>query len=54
MRRGVLGHVVDDDQRVLPAIAKVFRHREAGEGRNPLQAWATDALATTKMQRSNP
>ena len=38
MCRGVLGHVVDDDQRVLPAIAKIFRHREAGEGRNPLQA----------------
>ena len=38
MGRGVLGQVVDDDQRVLAAIAEVFGHREAGEGRDPLQA----------------
>ena len=37
MRGGVLGHVVDDDQRVLAAIAEVFRHREAGKRRDPLQ-----------------
>ena len=33
----VFGHVVDDDESVLAAIAKVFRHRETGKGRDPLQ-----------------
>ena len=36
--RGVLGQVVDHDQRMLAAIAEIFRHREAGEGRDPLQS----------------
>ena len=37
MGGGVLGHVVDDDQGVLAAITKIFCHREAGKGRDPLQ-----------------
>ena len=39
MRRRVLAHVVDDHQGMLAAIAKVFRHGEAGKRREPLQAW---------------
>ena len=35
---GVLGQVVDHDQRVAAAIAEILRHREAGERRDPLQA----------------
>ena len=38
VRGGVFGHIVDDDQRMLTAIAEVFRHGEAGKWRNPLQA----------------
>ncbi len=34
----VLGQVVDHDQGVLAAIAKIFRHGEGGEGRDPLQS----------------
>src|ERR1700730_222580 len=34
---GVLGHVVDDDQRMLAAITEVFRHSETGKGGDPLQ-----------------
>ena len=36
--RRMLGHVVDDNQSMLAAIAKIFRHREGGERRNPLLA----------------
>ena len=35
---GVFGQVVDDDQRVLAAVAEILRHGEAGERRDPLQA----------------
>ena len=38
MGGGVLGEIVDDDQRMLAAIAKIFRHGEAGERRDPLQS----------------
>ena len=38
MRCGVFCHVVDDDQSMLAAIAEIFRHGEAGERREPLQA----------------
>ena len=38
VRGGMLGHVVDDDQRVLAAVAEILGHREAGEGCDPLQA----------------
>ena len=37
MRGGMLGQVVDHDQRVLAAVAEIFRHGEAGERRDPLQ-----------------
>ena len=38
MRRGVLAQIVDDDERVAAAVAEIFGHGEAGEGRDPLQA----------------
>ena len=37
VRGGVLGHIVDHDQRMLTAVAEIFRHREAGKRRDPLQ-----------------
>src|SRR3984957_10271931 len=37
MSRGVFRQVVDHNQSVLASIAKIFRHREAGEGSDPLQ-----------------
>ena len=36
--RRMLGKVVDDDEGVLAAVAEIFRHRDTGKGRNPLQA----------------
>src|SRR6185312_10582464 len=41
MRGGVFGEIVDHDQPMLPAIAEILRHREAGERRDPLQARRT-------------
>src|ERR1700757_478819 len=41
VRGGVLGHVIDDDESMPAPIAKVFRHREAGERSDPLQAWGS-------------
>ncbi len=38
MGRGMLGEIVDDDQRVLPAVAKVLGDRDARERRDPLQS----------------
>ena len=35
--RGVLGEVVDDDERMAALVAEVFGDGEAGEGRDPLQ-----------------
>ena len=53
MAGGMLGQVVDHDQRVLAAVAEILRHGEAGERRDPLQARANSpAPATTTMQRS--
>ena len=53
MRRGVLAEVVDHHQRMLAAVAKVLRHRHAGERGDPLQAGRVRSpAATTKMQRS--
>ena len=40
MGGGVLGQVVDHDQRMLAAVAKILGHGEAGERRDPLQARA--------------
>ena len=34
---GVLGQIVDDDERVLAAVAKIFGDREASKWRDPLQ-----------------
>src|SRR5208282_2458248 len=39
MGHGVLRQVVEDDQRMLAAIAEIFRYREPGERRDPLQPW---------------
>jgi hypothetical protein len=33
-----LGQVIDHDQGMLTAVAKIFRHAEAGERRDPLQS----------------
>ena len=52
VRRGVLGQVVEHDQRVLAAVAEILGHRHAGERRDPLQPRRAAAPATTKMQRS--
>src|SRR5450631_80013 len=41
MARGVLGQVVDYDQGVLPAIAKILGHSECREWCDPLQARRT-------------
>ncbi len=41
MGGGVLGQIVDDDQRVLAAIAKILRDGEARERRDPLQPGRT-------------
>ena len=41
MAGGVLGQIVDHDQRMLAAVAEILRHGEAGEGRDPLQAGRT-------------
>ena len=37
MGRGVLGQIVDDDERVAAAVAEIFADGEAGERRDPLQ-----------------
>ncbi len=37
MGRGVLGEVIDDDQRMAALVTKIFADGEAGEGRDPLQ-----------------
>ena len=49
---GVLGHVVDDDQRVLAAITERFAIVKPENGAIHCRPGAADALATTKMQRS--
>src|SRR6478736_6742208 len=41
MARGVLGQVVDYDQGVLPAIAKILGHSECREWGDPLQSRRT-------------
>src|SRR5258708_38323200 len=38
MGRGMLGQIVEDDQRVLAAIAKILGYGEARERRDPLQS----------------
>jgi hypothetical protein len=38
MGRGMFGQIVDDDQRVLAAIAEVLGDGKAGERRDPLQS----------------
>ena len=37
MGRGMLGQIVDDDQRVLTVIPEIFGDRETRERRDPLQ-----------------
>ena len=37
VRRGVLGQIVDDHQRVSALVAEIFADGEPGEGRDPLQ-----------------
>ena len=37
MGRGVLGQIVDDDERVAAPVAEIFGDGEAGKGRDPLQ-----------------
>src|SRR5580693_5313703 len=41
MARGVLGQVVDHDQGVLPAVAKMLGHSECREWGDPLQSRRT-------------
>ena len=38
MGRGMLGQIVEDDQRVLAAIAKILGYGEPCERRDPLQS----------------